>query len=470
MSRSIRRAMIDRDHQQLSLVRQCILLDVSRASVYYRPVPTGAEDLELMALMDRQYLKTPFYGSRKMKAWLLQQGYLVSRKRVRRLMRLMGLEAIYRRPNTSKPAPGHRIFPYLLKGVEVNRVDQVWAADITYIPMAKGFLYLVAIMDWHSRHVLAWKLSNTMDTSFCVAALEEALGKGRPEIFNTDQGSQFTSEAFTQTLQEQRVQVSMDGKGRYLDNIFVERLWRSIKYEEVYLKAYQTVAEARTGINAYLEFYNRQRPHQALGYRTPAEVYQHGQEERGAAAEEAGVHGVGELPGQHVPAVPVHDGHQVQEALRHGDVGDVRGPDLVDPINLHSLQQIGKDPVSRRWFAGVGTPVDRFQTHQPHQPSNPFSAHQIALLQQPGLHLPGAVEGGLQILTVHQGHQLQVFCPGRYRPVVHRGPADVQQDTLTHQRQLLVVSVYHGSPYAATHRPDLSDKKSRSTFSWPMCR
>ena len=166
MSRSIRRAMIDRDHQQLSLVRQCILLDVSRASVYYRPVPTRAEDLELMALMDRQYLKTPFYGSRKMKAWLLQQGYLVSRKRVRRLMRLMGLEAIYRRPNTSKPAPGHRIFPYLLKGVEVNRVDQVWAADITYIPMAKGFLYLVAIMDWHSRHVLAWKLSNTMDTSF----------------------------------------------------------------------------------------------------------------------------------------------------------------------------------------------------------------------------------------------------------------------------------------------------------------
>ena len=309
MSRSIRRAMIDRDHQQLSLVRQCILLDVSRASVYYRPVPTMAEDLELMALMDRQYLKTPFYGSRKMKAWLLQQGYLVSRKRVRRLMRLMGLEAIYRRPNTSKPAPGHRIFPYLLKGVEVNRVDQVWAADITYIPMAKGFLYLVAIMDWHSRHVLAWKLSNTMDTSFCVAALEEALGKGRPEIFNTDQGSQFTSEAFTQTLQEQRVQVSMDGKGRYLDNIFVERLWRSIKYEEVYLKAYQTVAEARTGINAYLEFYNRQRPHQALGYRTPAEVYQHGQEERGAAAEEAGLPsglakpsaGVGDSLNRHSP-------------------------------------------------------------------------------------------------------------------------------------------------------------------------
>ena len=218
MSRSIRRAMIDRDHQQLSLVRQCILLDVSRASVYYRPVPTRAEDLELMALMDRQYLKTPFYGSRRMKAWLLAEGYLVSRSKVRRLMRLMGLEAIYRRPNTSKPAPGHRVYPYLLKGVDVNQVDQVWAADITYIPMAQGFLYLVAIMDWHSRHVLAWKLSNTMDTDFCVAALEQALGKGRPEVFNTDQGAHFTSDAFTQTLQERGIQVSMDGKGRYLDN------------------------------------------------------------------------------------------------------------------------------------------------------------------------------------------------------------------------------------------------------------
>ena len=204
MSRSQRQAMIDRDHNRLSLVSQCSLLDVSRAWVYYRPVPTRTEDLELMALMDRQYLKTPFHGSRKMKAWLLQQGYLVSLKKVRRLMRLMGLEAIYRRPNTSKPAPGHRIYPYLLKGVDVNRVDQVWAADITYIPMAQGFLYLVfrGRMDWHSRHVLAWKLSNTMDAGFCVAALEQALGKGRPEIFNTGQGAQFTSEAFTQTLQE----------------------------------------------------------------------------------------------------------------------------------------------------------------------------------------------------------------------------------------------------------------------------
>jgi len=224
MSRNQRQAMIDRDHRQLSLVRQCSLLDVSRASVYYRPAPPKAEDLELMALMDRQYLKTPFYGSRKMRVWLRGQGYLVNRKKVRHLMRLMGLEAIYRRPNTSKPAPDHKVYPYLLKGLEINRVNQVWAADITYIPMAQGFLYLVAIMDWHSRYVLAWKLSNTLDTDFCVAALEQALGKGRPEIFNTDQGAQFTSEAFTSLLFDQGIRVSMDGKGRYLDNIFVERL------------------------------------------------------------------------------------------------------------------------------------------------------------------------------------------------------------------------------------------------------
>lgn len=289
MSRDQRKAMIDRAHPQVSLSRQCALLEISRASVYYRPVPTRADDLELMALMDRQYLKTPFYGSRKMKAWLLQQGHLVSRHRVRRLMRLMGLEAIYRRPRTSQPAPGHRVYPYLLKGLEVNRVNQVWATDITYIPMARGFLYLVAIMDWHSRYVLAWRLSNTMAVDFCVAALEEALGKGRPEIFNTDQGSQFTSEAFTGLLLEQGIQVSMDGKGRYLDNIFVERLWRSVKYEEVYLKAYQTVAEARIGIGDYLEFYNQQRPHQALGYRTPAEVYRDDQQGREVAVHEAGL-------------------------------------------------------------------------------------------------------------------------------------------------------------------------------------
>ena len=274
MSRKQRHAMIDRDRKQLSLVRQCTLLDISRGSVYYQATPTRTEDLELMALMDRQYLETPFYGSRKMQAWLQGLGHPIGRNKVRRLMRLMGLEAIYRKPNTSKPTPGHRVYPYLLKGVEINRVNQVWAADITYIPMAQGFLYLVAIMDWHSRKVISWKLSNTMDVDFCIQALEQALSQGRPEVFNTDQGSQFTSEAFTGTLLEQGIQISMDGKGRYLDNIFVERLWRSVKYEEVYLKAYQNGTEARQGIAAYLGFYNRERPHQALGYRTPGQVFE----------------------------------------------------------------------------------------------------------------------------------------------------------------------------------------------------
>jgi putative transposase len=266
--------MIDRGHPRLSLVRQCALLGISRSSLYCQPTGAGAQDLELMALMDRQYLKTPFYGSRRMTIWLRTQGHQVNRKRVRRLMQLMGLEAIYRHPNTSKPAPRHKVYPYLLRGLEINRVNQVWATDITYIPMARGFLYLVAIMDWHSRYVLAWRLSNTLEVDFCVEVLEEALRQGKPEIFNTDQGSQFTSEAFTGRLLGQGIQVSMDGKGRCMDNVFVERLWRSVKYEEVYLKAYQTVAEARTGINAYLEFYNQQRPHQALGYRTPGQVFQ----------------------------------------------------------------------------------------------------------------------------------------------------------------------------------------------------
>ncbi len=238
MSRSQRRAMIDREEPKLSLVRQCALLGRSRSSLYYLPTEAGAEDLELMALIDQQYLKTPF-----------------------------------RRPNTSKPNPGHKVYPYLLRGLEINRVNQVWATDITYIPMARGFLYLVAIMDWHSRYVLAWRLSNTLEVDFCVAALEEALSKGRPQIFNTDQGSQFTSEAFTSMLLAQGVQVSMDGRGRCMDNVFVERLWRSIKYEEVYLKAYQNGTEARKGIGAYLAFYNQERPHQALGYRSPGQVF-----------------------------------------------------------------------------------------------------------------------------------------------------------------------------------------------------
>jgi len=274
MSRERRLGMVRRHHSNLSLVRQCALLGLSRASLYYQPAPASEEDLELMALMDRQYLKTPFYGSRKMTAWLRQQGHRVNRKRVRRLMGLLGLEAIYRRPNTSKPSPEHKVYPYLLRGLEINRVNQVWAADITYIPMARGFLYLVAIMDWYSRYVLAWRLSNTLDADFCIEALEEALRKGTPEIFNTDQGSQFTSEAFTNVLLERGIQISMDGKGRCMDNIFVERLWRSVKYEEVYLKAYQNVPEAKAGIGAYLRLYNDERPHQALDYQTPHQVFQ----------------------------------------------------------------------------------------------------------------------------------------------------------------------------------------------------
>ena len=285
MSRAERRGMIRRDHPQLSLRRQCGLLGISRSSAYYRPVEVGAYELELMGLMDRQYLVTPFYGSRRMTAWLKAQGQRVNRKRVQRLMRKMGLETIYQRPRTSVPAPEHRVYPYLLRGVEVDRVDQVWAADITYIPMARGFLYLVAVMDWHSRYVVAWRLSNSLDADFCVDALEEALARGSPEIFNSDQGSQFTSEAFTAVLQGRGVRISMDGKGRCMDNIFVERLWRSLKYEEVYLKAYETVADARAGIGAYLRFYNDERLHQTLGYRTPRELFEAGRRNRQAVTE-----------------------------------------------------------------------------------------------------------------------------------------------------------------------------------------
>ena len=266
--------MVERDRRTLSLVRQCELLGVGRSSVYYRPAPVSEEDLELMALIDRQYMKTPFYGSRRMAAWLRRQGYPVNRKRLRRLMRLMGLEAIYQKPNTSRPAPENRIYPYLLRGLAIERPGQVWAADITYIPMARGFLYLVVIMDWFSRAVLTWRLSNTITAEFCVDALEEALADWpSPDIFNTDQGSQFTSQSFTGVLEDHGVRISMDGKGRFMDNIFVERLWRSLKYEEVYLKAYDGVAEARAGIGAWLAFYSTERPHQALGYNTPREVF-----------------------------------------------------------------------------------------------------------------------------------------------------------------------------------------------------
>ena len=265
--------MVERQRPSLSVVRQCRALGISRSSLYYQPVGVSQEGLELMKLLEGQYLERPFFGSRRMAIWLRGQGYRINRKRVGRLMGEMGLRAIYRRPRTSKPGLGHRVYPYLLRSMRITRPNQVWAADITYVPMARGFMYLVAIMDWHSRYVLAWRLSNTLDVDFCVKALEEALEKGKPEIFNTDQGSQFTSEAFTGLLKQRGIQISMDGKGSYRDNLFVERLWRSAKYEEVYLKAYADGRDARAGVGEYLSFYNTQRPHQALGYRTPGEVF-----------------------------------------------------------------------------------------------------------------------------------------------------------------------------------------------------
>ncbi len=254
-------------------MRQCELLGVCRSSVYYEPVPVSGEDLELMRLIDRQYLRTPFYGTRRMAVVLGQQGHPVERKRVQRLMRMMGLAAIYPKPRTTFPGAGHKVYPYFLRGLTITRANHVWATDITYIPMARGFVYLVAVIDWASRYVLSWRLSNTLDVAFCVDALELALAHGRPEIFNSDQGSQFTGKDFTGMLLGAGVQISMDGKGRCLDNVFVERLWRSLKYEEVYLKAYSTVREAQDGSGSYLRFFNEERPHQALGYRTPKEVF-----------------------------------------------------------------------------------------------------------------------------------------------------------------------------------------------------
>jgi len=232
------------------------LLDISRSGLYYQPKGISEEDLILMKLIDRQYLTTPFYGARKIAVWLKSQGQWVNRKRVRRLMRMMGLKAIYRRPRTSQPAPGHKIYPYLLSGMKITRPNQVWAADITYIPMARGFLYLVAIIDWYSRYVLSWRLSNTLDADFCVEALQEALRKGKPEIFNTDQGAQFTSEAFTELMEQHGIRISMDGKGSYNDNLFIERLWRTVKYEEVDIKGYQSGRDARVGIGDCVRVYN----------------------------------------------------------------------------------------------------------------------------------------------------------------------------------------------------------------------
>jgi putative transposase len=250
------------------------LLSINRSGLYYQPKEPSDEDLKLMKLIDRQYLLTPFYGARKIAVSLKkQEGLTVNRKRIRRLMQIMGIRAIYRRPRTSKPAPEHEVYPYLLRDLKITRPNQVWAADITYIPMSRGFLYLVTIIDWYSRYVISWRLSNTLDTEFCVAALEEALSRGTPDIFNTDQGSQFTGEAFTSLLKEHGIRISMDGKGSYNDNLFIERLWRTVKYEEVYLKAYADGREARISLGKYFRFYNTIRPHQSLGYRTPGEVY-----------------------------------------------------------------------------------------------------------------------------------------------------------------------------------------------------
>ncbi len=267
--------MINPEHK-LPIRRQAELLEISRSTIYYHPRPVSDADLMLMRRIDELHMNYPFAGSRMLHDMLSLQGLEVGRRHVRTLMRRMGIETLYRRPNTSKPAPGQRIYPYLLRGLSITRPNQVWAMDITYIPMAHGFVYLAAVVDWFSRRVLAWRLSITMDTSFCIEALDEALSQyGRPEIFNTDQGSQFTSEAFTGRLKEEGIQISMDGKGRWCDNVFVERFWRSLKYEQVYLHAYESVGEARSKIACYIEFYNARRPHSSLGAKTPDQVYFH---------------------------------------------------------------------------------------------------------------------------------------------------------------------------------------------------
>lgn len=265
--------MINKSHT-LPITRQCEILELSRSSLYYQAMPVNEHDLKLMREIDEIHLKYPFYGSRRIRNELRDRGFTIGRTHVRTLMKKMAIEALYRKPRLSIPFAGHKIFPYLLRGLKIDRANQVWAADITYIPMAKGFVYLVAILDWASRKVLSWRISNTLDTSFCVAALEEAMERfGKPEIFNTDQGSQFTSESFTEKLLKNGVQVSMDGKGRWVDNVFVERLWRSLKYEEVYLKAYDSVVDARRQIDSYFDFYNTNRRHQGLDDRFPDEVY-----------------------------------------------------------------------------------------------------------------------------------------------------------------------------------------------------
>jgi putative transposase len=275
MNQVARLSLVDRAAAEFSVVTQCRLLKVARSSLYWRPAAVSDDDLRLMRRIDEQYLATPFYGARRMVAVLRRDGWTVNRKRVRRLMRIMRIEAIYQRPNTSRRHPDHVVYPYLLRGLVIDRPNQVWCTDITYVALARGFVYLVAIMDWFSRRVLSWRLSTGMDSGFCVEALQEALERhGPPSIFNSDQGVQFTSAAFTSVLTASGVRISMDGKGRYLDNIFIERLWRSLKYENIYIQAYASVPDARRGIGDWLSFYNDERLHQTLGYRTPREVFQ----------------------------------------------------------------------------------------------------------------------------------------------------------------------------------------------------
>jgi putative transposase len=266
--------MIERGPAGLSVSRQCDLLGLPRSTLYYVPVEDDPEDLALMRLLDEQYTRTPFYGVRRMTWWLRSEGRGVNPKRVRRLLRTMGLEAVYPKPRLSRSAPGHRIYPYLLRGMTIDRPNQVWSTDITYIRLVRGFVYLVAVLDWYSRYVLAWSVSNTLEGGFCVETLRQALARyGRPEIFNSDQGAQFTSDAFTGVLESAGVRISMDGRGRALDNVFTERLWRSVKYEEVYPKDYAGVPEAVSGLGSYFDFYNCRRPHQSLAYRTPQTVF-----------------------------------------------------------------------------------------------------------------------------------------------------------------------------------------------------
>ncbi len=265
--------MIEPGHTEIPIYRQCDLLELSRAGYYYQPQGESLLNLHLMNVIDEQYTRMPYYGVAKMTAWLIRQSYEVNSKRVRRLMRLMGLEAIYPKRNLSISSPEHKKYPYLLRDVLVERPDQVWSTDITYIKMAQGFVYLVAVMDWYSRYVLAWRLSNTLDTQFCLDALEGALAISQPDIFNTDQGSQFTSTEFTGRLLQSEIKISMDGRGRAFDNIFVERLWRSVKYEEVYVHNYESVRDARENLATYFQLYNRERLHESLEYQTPHEVY-----------------------------------------------------------------------------------------------------------------------------------------------------------------------------------------------------